>query len=421
MSAGRWRASVQGVLAAVVLSAGLVGVGAVAAQAAGCVSSPVTDPISVVVTPDTAVTSWDFVELAFSGSIADGHCGGDSFTIALPPQLRGQEGESYPMLDPETDEPVAMMVVQDGQLVVTLTDYVESHQNVSVEGFVDVRVDGSFEPGEVWELTWTVNGQASTTPIEFAECPNCEVPNPNASKYAQYAGGVVIAYIATAPAVQAGQEFTFTDTVGPNQSIQCPASVPGTVMGNRWTSLNVWGEPANPVEVPMTVSACSATSITASVTSTAAGQVFQLRIKADAMGTGPWTDEGTVVTQGETEPVDAVAYRYGGGGSGSGDASTPTPTPTVTQSPSVTPTPTVSESPSATPTVSESPSVTPSVERSTPPSVTPAPSRTPVAPTLAQTGVELTSIAAWGAALLVGGFLLVVGSRTASRTATRRH
>lgn len=63
----------------------LVGLSAMTAQAAECVSSPVTDPISVVVPPDTEVTSWDFIELALSGTIADGHCGGDSFTIDLPP------------------------------------------------------------------------------------------------------------------------------------------------------------------------------------------------------------------------------------------------------------------------------------------------------------------------------------------------
>ncbi|GAA4401874.1 hypothetical protein GCM10023153_30490 [Ornithinibacter aureus] len=145
----------------------------------------------------------------------------------------------------------------------------------------------------------------------------------------------------------------------------------------------------------MTVTACSATSLTATVASTAAGQVFQLPVFADATGTGPWTDEGTVVTQGETEPVDATAYRYGGGGSGTGETPSTSPTPT----------PTVSESPSS----SQSPSPSPSASPTKPVSV------------LARTGVELTAIAALGAALLVAGFLLVIGSRMASRTAPRRH
>lgn len=351
--------------------------------------------------------------LTYSTDLRDGYCPGDYFTIGLPRQLAAQNGNSYVLPDP-SGATVATMTIENGQVKVTLSDFVRTHQSVHVQGYLGVQVQSDVTPGESTSFTVTVNGVA-TTPIAvtIGKCPGpgCTTTLPTAPTKWGYvdAGGNVMVTIQTTPSTDAGQSFTITDNLSsPGQQFPCSSN---SVSAQYYTSLDQFGNPTSFTDLPSTVTACATKAETITVTSTAKGQVFRIYIPVTVTDPSQpsWTDQAQVTAPGqETTAISATVTRADGGGSGSGQVPVPTPPPATTPPPPVT-----------TPPVTTPPPVTPSAPMapvaSGPSAGVPVASKsTPAA--LAFTGLPGYLLLIGAGGLLLGGVgLSVAGRRRSTR------
>lgn len=397
--------------------------GTIAATASGaapavgsCTPSPVTDPMAITLSKSSGLIAWETVRASFTGSISNGHCAGDQFTITVPPELQAQDGAKYDLKSPD-GQVVAVMTVVGSKLVVTLTDYVQTHQDVTLNGWVDVELTDVVAPGTTTSLKWDVSGKAVTTPITTAPCPNCTVMPTTAQKWGVATGpGELKITIATPTAVVDDQAFSFTDTLtSPGQAFTCPV----TATTQQFTARDQWGIPINPVAGPaVTITSCSATEAKGTFTIAKSGQAVRLYLPVtvtDSTATS-WTDSATVVSKYSTDSVTTRVVSYGGGGSGDGTTPTQSPTSTTTaptttstsRTSGVLPTATTSTLPTS------SPSTTSGVLPTSTTSTT-SPSAQVLTPTpaLAFTGSSTAAIVAVGSGLLALGcvLLLVTGRR----------
>jgi hypothetical protein len=379
------------------------------AHAATCTPSAVTDPMDVVVTPKTDVQAWDRLRVEFSGAISDGHCAGDSFSVQIPPQLHPAEGSSYPLRAPDGSL-VAMMTVHGGRITVTLTDYVETHQGVTLEGWLQAQIDNTTRAGDTAELSWDVNGKITKTPVQMGPCPNCTVlPTKPAKWGSQRADGTLQIVIQSAPTASDDEQVSFTDTLtSPGQRFECP--VPVTT--RQYTRLGPWGDPIDSGLGPnVTVTDCTELSVSGTLQVASAGTVVRiyLTVQVSDHSVASWTDTARVTQAGKRTDVHTTVVSFSGGGSGGG--TTPPASPTST-APSSTPSssPPSSSSPSSSPvSASTTPRATTSDRTSIDASQT---SRSP----LASTGGHSRGIAAFAvAALALGAVILRLGRRPAPR------
>lgn len=350
------------------------------ARAGECVAAPVTDAVLNVSVSPGQVYVGQPVTVTFFGSLPDGHCAGDTITIATPGQLDQPAGTSYALRAPDGSL-VATMTTGPGQVVITFTDYVQTHQDVRFTGWLTSTLVSTPTPGEPMTLEWSVNGTTITAPLTGLVCTvNCTALPTTASKWAtDTRDGHVISGLVSAPLpADADGRVLFTDTLGAGQELVC-----SDITAGYFTSRGADGSYGTPTPLPVTVDACDATTLSATVTGAPVGAVVALFVTARI--TDPtlasYADAGTVTVMGATTPVQAQTRVYAGGGDGSGSLPTTTPTPT-TPTPTETtanPTPTqTSEIPTPTPTRSDvpiGPSATPTT--STPTSSTSSPTVSP--------------------------------------------
>ena len=355
--------------------------------AASCTPSPVTDPMNVTLSKTSDVRAWEELTVNFAGALTDGHCAGDSFTFTVPSELSVPDGRTVPLKTPAGDV-TANMVISGQTVTVTLTDYVETHVGVRISGYLGAEMSNVGTPGEIIPLAWNVNGKITRIPVEMADCPDCAVMPSEMTKWGSLEDGTITITLELPTATHDGQVFTWSDMLtSPGQKMLCGQAV----TGEKWSTVDAWGDATNMSAVPVSVTSCVDDKLTGSVT---ANKGEATRIYVPVTVTDPslsqWDDKATSESEDKKYGTEYSFkdWQAGGDADGSTPAPTPTPTPSVTPSPSATPTPTpsVTPSPSATPTPTPSatPSVTPSETPNTPIDVaeTPVPQTPGIRPTV---------------------------------------
>lgn len=296
-----------------------------AAAAADCTPSDVSDSVSDFEVSNSSGsdtwTAWESGRLDFSGSLPDGGCAGDFVRITVPDEFRAFNG-SYPVTAPDGTQ-MGTMVVADGVLTLTFNDYIETHQNVTYDGFIELQLLNTLEPGKDYELSWPVGDETFTTPVTTGPCPDCQQPNTNAWKWAQYDAGPPPAVdfgLVSAVTRAAGEKIVITDRVGPGQEIDC--STVRVLMGD---SLSTWGDiELDEDQTDRATVDCTTDAVTITIDSTASGQYYSLNGRANVTAERrSYADSGSISQAGVTSPVQANAVVQSGGASGNGDHPVP--------------------------------------------------------------------------------------------------
>jgi hypothetical protein len=114
------------------------------------------------------------MEITASFTIPAGAVAGDTFTLTLNDPFNWV-ADSFDILDPDTGEVVAHVVVTGTLVTFTLTDYVESHLDISGSTSFYTYFDrGSVEAGDVVEATFTTKDDTFIDEVTIE--PAGEVP-----------------------------------------------------------------------------------------------------------------------------------------------------------------------------------------------------------------------------------------------------
>ncbi|WP_103064075.1 Ig-like domain-containing protein [Actinomyces qiguomingii] len=391
------------------------------------------------VSADNAVVAWEMLKLQFTLELNDGHCAGQTYEISTPEKLRFDSGTTW-NLDTEDGQTAATMTyVADedgskGRLVITLTDYVESHHDISLNGWVDTRLTSAITPSTTELLTFSTNGSEKILEVPVGECVgNCtEMPNylakfgsapaPNAQGVST--GNVTLQTPTITQEMAAGADSVtlgWTDELtSPNQAFTCEASA------YSYTGRNVWGDPTGGTPTQVTVTSCEDNSISGTVV-IPVGQFARIILPMNFTGAGPWTDRATLIIGSRDIESEAKVILRDGGGSATGRVPTPS-TPKESPAPSQTPTP-AQPTPSESATPSESPSAAAPSESAAPsqpsqasesPSAV-AKATTPAAKSSATRPPALARTGSNGLALVLGaGALLILGGAAVYRARARK-
>ncbi|MBF4580170.1 Ig-like domain-containing protein [Frigoribacterium sp. VKM Ac-2530] len=322
---------------------------------------------------------------------------GDSFTVLLSPRLTNLP-ETFPVLDLESDAVVANAVVVKTaaaagapagvRLVVTFTDFVQTHMNVSGSAFIESSFDSTTTPSGVASPFTSVvdDGRTFTTQVTPVGPVGSHL---NASKYGvftradqgrtnplgalEYRIDTPVGPFATATTTDtrpAGQTWTFACGSLSFQDRQADARglyVPGT---------------SKPLAVPAASVTCTPGQVTVTWPTAAAGHFYRLVAPVDlAAPTGTGAAQSfsnsavtvlarTVGGTSESFPAQSVTRQASAGGEADGTDLPPVVTPPVTTPPVTTPP--VPTPPVTTPPVTTLPAGTTPPAATTPVTTTPA-------------------------------------------------
>ncbi|WP_281858468.1 DUF5979 domain-containing protein [Salana multivorans] len=335
---------------ALALAMMVVGPLAPVAQAApdGCVGGVISaDDVEVTYTTSSGgstVTAWETFQFDVALTDLDGMAEGCQAVVALDPtRFDGlQDVTRYLNADGSASETrradtVAVMVVdRDARtLTFTLTDYAETHADVTANGWVRAQINSSFDRGEQVPIRVTVNGTTvPQPPVTGQECPDvCGQPDTGASKWGgDYGDGTGSVTIGT-PVLEVERyaDLVIEDVlVSPNQSIVGVADV------FAYNCVNTWGEPGTlpagggecqtgqyiPATATPVDGAEHAWRVTTQGDPAEIGSVFfLLRLDMTFTGDGPWEDRATITSSFPEESwetgVEVTKFAVGGGASGS--------------------------------------------------------------------------------------------------------
>ncbi|NYE95828.1 putative surface anchored protein [Psychromicrobium silvestre] len=427
---------------AVLLLAALLAFLGLTALAAPAQAADIPGAITkVTVTPQNPA-QYDPINVAVDWAIPDGSNAGDTFSLTLPPELMALT-TSFDIKD-ASGNLVATAQVVNGEVVFTLTDFVETHVNVKGSASFETQFNEVVTPGQPITLDFGVAGTTTVTPS--AGTP---VDQTKPHKYGYWIdaagnGSVVptdrIRWTISSP-IGPYNTALFEDTQGAGQQNDCTS-----LAAQVSTGFNATGDASSWAALPagsLTVASCTGTTFSATIQPVPAGQMVSVTYVSTVTdpSLAAYTNTANVTVDGVTSPTVSQVPRYASGGNASGDDKplvTPTPTPTpTTATPTPTPTPTTA-TPTPTVTVTpKTPAPTATPETPAPTSTSPAPSSSaPVAapsgttppagastvPTVSTTatGEELAYTGANGVlpilgiaalALLVGGVMLLARRR----------
>ena len=390
----------------------------VAGAASGIVASmpveaaTIVDPVlDITVTPADPRLS-DPVRTDVKWCVPDSASAGDTFSIALPPELV-QLPKGFPLRDPNGFL-VANATIAGNPAVATFTftDYVDAHVNVCGTAFFESRLDSSLTPGQTYALTYVVNGVTTFEPVVTIRQGGTTSGRPSARKGAYFddptdecrtvATGCLGWYLET----QLGpfSSITITDDGLVGATFECAS------MSVRLWSVDASGNlltSFSPASAGVTVTTtCSPASFEVVATNIPANRLLRVLIRAtpqalDAAG-GVLFQNAALVTHvfpNLTVDQDSVAGQRRSARVG-GDASGVQPVPTTTTAP---PTTVAGQTPSA-------PTPTTSVVAALPP----VPPTFPVPPNaqLPATGSSTNSSLFYaGICMLIAGASLLVATR----------
>jgi LPXTG-motif cell wall-anchored protein len=362
-------------------------------------AATIPDPvINITVTP-TNPRLTDQVRTDVQWCVPDSAAAGDTFTIALPPQLT-QLPHGFELRDPN-GVLVANATIAGTPAVATFTfnDYVDSHVNVCGTAFFESRLDSSLVPGQSYTLTYVVNGSTTFQPVITIQPGS----NPTGRNVAKKGGfwGDPNDECRTAAAGCLGwfvesrlgpfQSITVTDSGAVDAAFEC-----------SMLTVNLWSVDANgnllqafsPASAGTTVQVtCSTTSFQVVATNVPAARLLRVVVRATPnqlvpQGGVTYTNSASVTqvqSNGTTNTDNVVGQRRSS--LVGGDANGVIPTTTTTLAPATTTT-----------LAAEAP--VPTVAQEAP------------APQLPATGTTNTSLLYTGLAMLLGGgVLIIIGGR----------
>ena len=149
-------------------------------------AATIPDPVTnITVTPADPRLA-DAVRTDVTWCVPDATTAGDTFTIALPPELVALP-RGFPLRDP-AGLLVANATITGNPAVATFTftDYVDTHVNVCGTAFFESRLDSSLTPGNTYTLTYVVNGVTTFTPTVTIRPGGTTAGRPTARKGAYF-------------------------------------------------------------------------------------------------------------------------------------------------------------------------------------------------------------------------------------------
>ncbi len=278
----------------------------------GCPPTDRSSSVTSVTVSPVIVSPNDIVTVNFTAVMRNGGCEGDFIDIVVPPQLAGLTG-TFPITAPDGSV-IAQMVVSAGHAIITFNDYLEFNTNVSFRGNLKARVRVSVEPDTDYDLEWQAGNQVFVTPITTVPCPNCGPGDVRTRKFAEYEAGpppFIRFAISSVATLTAGEVLTFTDTVDPGHEIDC-----SNIFVRRGTTLDAWGNIQFNQNWPtFTVTSCTATNLSLTLTAPGAGQYFRVEGRSTpTVIQEVYLDRATVNQAGVTTAVRASARLTDGGG-----------------------------------------------------------------------------------------------------------
>jgi len=135
-------------IGSLLLVAGAAGIAAANPVRAATIPNPVID---ITVTPPNPRLS-DPVRTNVQWCVPDSAANGDTFSIALPPELTGLP-RGFDLRDPSGAlVATASIAGTPGVATFTFTDFVDTHTNVCGTAFFESRLDSSLIPGNTYTL-----------------------------------------------------------------------------------------------------------------------------------------------------------------------------------------------------------------------------------------------------------------------------
>lgn len=348
---------------------------------------------SVTVTPESP-GKYEEITVQALWAVPNSAKPGDTFTLQLPVELdslvsgfeiRNDQGEL-----------IATAAVRNGLVTFTLTDFVNTHKNVSGKAIFTTKLNRELEPGKPYVLEFGNEAEVTITPgggqpvdrtssqkYGFWIDPNGEPSSTPTDR---------IRWTVESPQGPFDR-ISFEDTVGPGLELECPG-VPSAKMNFAETfqangEVDQWGtDVVRDNDFAENFSAkCSGSTLTATGPAAGKGQILRLvyDTKVTDVSASSYKNTALVTVNGTTKPVESVFRRSTGSGNGQGDENSHTTTPVI-------------------PPTTQAPVVT--TEPITASSSAPATTATPV------TGEELANTGTSGLLLpaLVGGLSLLVGA-----------
>lgn len=319
---------------------------------------------------------WDLVDVKATFVIPSNAVAGDTLTMTLPDVFKPFT-DSFDVVDPPTGDVVGRATVVGNSVVVTLTDYVEIHENIAGTLKFNAQVTQVVTPGVPVDLEFEAGGKVFRDQIIVGVgTPGTSTPT-DAHKSMWWTNGGVqdsngstasVTFVIESPTTTMNDStVTLTDIPGNGLIVACDSPTMPT-LGSVAIADVVGGVPDWDQAVWIS-SADQTAGVTcspdkASVTMTGIGKNKVVRFEGRNTVTDhlqSYTNDATVDINGVTTPTQAWVERFAGSGEGSG--TTPTPTATPSDTPSATPSETPSETSMATPSDTPTPTATPSSDQ----------------------------------------------------------
>lgn len=349
-------------------------------------------------------------------TIPDSAQAGDTFTLTLDPAMKVTPGTTFQVTNPDGEVVANAVVDANGVVTFTLTDFVDTHTDVTGSTWVQAQWDrdSTVPEGGSDETVTITTGSKDWTDTIHVNPPSGKPGSPVASKWMGYDADGTLPWVVFTPVITAdmvGKTITMTDEAPAGTTLKC---------ADARVQFATAADTAKIVDVQYIKPECTSTTQSATfvVTDAMVGLVGELAgtaVPSDPTQT-EWTNRGTVTIDGVTTPVTAERRRTTAGGTADGvipvsptptPTSTPTPSETPSETPSVTPTPSV---PATTPTP-QLPTTTPTPQLpTTPPSATTPAQPRPQLPHSGDDGSALPA-AAVGTVLALAGAALVARRR----------
>jgi uncharacterized surface anchored protein len=388
-------------------------------RAPGASAAEIDGAITAVSIHPTSAGPFDPLTVDVDWSVPPGAKAGDTFTLTLPAKLTALD-DAFDLKD-ASGHVIATAVVKDGVVTFTLTDFVDTHVDVSGTAFFSVHFDLSKIPGpgpvqldfasstKVFPGTVTMTGSGIQDRNQGAKYGSWTDPSDQ---------GVTHPTDALTFGLESPQgpfhRVVMTDDGGPGMAFDC-----ATIGFYHAFSFDAYGRLVGVTPLPaaqIISQSCTTSTLKVVVGPLAKGEIVGVSYQSTITdpGLASYTNTATVSANEDSEPVSATVARYDDGGSGSG--STPSPTST---SPTTSASPTTSVSPTSTSTSSTSTSSTSSSTSSTtttgsatvlPTQLTSSPPST-AAGSLPFTGADVAPMLGVAAVLLGGGALLLLAGR----------
>jgi len=290
-----------------------------------------------------AVTAGSSYRMNITGTLANGHCAGDTITVTIAHPLQGNANASYPIY--ATDGTVAGQLVVNGdgtQATLTLNEWVSTRNNVQLDAYLAVSV--ATTATEQDSATWTVDGTTYNMPVNPGSepCTDCDTMPEQAAKWGYYtqndgdANDTMRITVQIPTTTAPNTTFTITDTLGSEgQRFSC---VEDDLNWRYYTSLRPDGNLADgdstydtlsktdTSQISVTQVSCEDTTFTATVTIANAGVASRLYIPVlvtDESRT-EFPDAVTVTSdQGYSGGTSTTVYNDQGGGTLGGNDMVP--------------------------------------------------------------------------------------------------